>query len=318
MISWEAYAQLEKENSERVSVKLAYIDMVGDLAAGLLLSQIVYWHLPNSNGNSKLAVQHEGHYWVAKTRHDWWHETRLTARQVDRALQKIAKTGIIEMKVFKFNGAPTTHIRLDIEKFLEVWSESKSPNGNIRNHQMVSSISRTGDIHVTQTVISLTDTTTETTTNIENPLVVEADPKPSDELKARANQLLDYLNRATAREGASRFKSYAGLRARLEDGATDDDIRLVVDFKSMQWANDEKMRQFIRPKTLFGPQNFPGYLSEANAWNAKGRPSLTDNNGKRRDGSGRGADYYEQALAKRRGLQAHDPTIYDRGRLGAT
>ena len=50
---------------------------------------------------------------------------------------------------------------------------------------------------------------------------------------------------------------------------------LVVDYKHEHW-NGTKDYQYMRPKTLFIPGNFPGYLQVATRWEKKGRPSRKD------------------------------------------
>jgi len=104
---WEATTR------DVLDFKMAYVDMTGDIMAGLLLSQIVFWHLPNKNGDTKLRVQHDGLLWLAKSRSDWWDEIRLTPRQVDRALGILIEKGLVVTALYKFAGAPTTHIRLE-------------------------------------------------------------------------------------------------------------------------------------------------------------------------------------------------------------
>ena len=48
----------EKASRDTIDVKRAYIMMAGDIAAGVLLSQIIYWHLPDKGGNpTKLTVK---------------------------------------------------------------------------------------------------------------------------------------------------------------------------------------------------------------------------------------------------------------------
>ena len=89
--------------------------------------------------------------------------------------------------------------------------------------------------------------------------------------KDRVSILLDYLNERTNRSGPTAFKSGDGLRARLTDGATDDDVRLVIDCKIAEWQDSDKMRQFLKPATLFSVKHFPAYLTEAIDWDQRGR-----------------------------------------------
>jgi hypothetical protein len=161
-MNWEDFIRIEQQDRERVDFKLIYVDMTGDLVAGLMLSQIVYWNLPAKDGKSRLRVQHDGYLWLAKSREEWWDECRVSPRQVDRGLDILAELGIIERKLYKFNGSPTIHVRLIEDALLHVWRgtiSSERENGFYPNSKM--------DIDVS--VKSLTETTTETTTYISEP-----------------------------------------------------------------------------------------------------------------------------------------------------
>jgi len=108
----------EMTSRDTIDFKKIYVDLVGDLIAGLLLSQIVYWHLPNSQGESKLRVEKDGLFWLVKSREDWWKETRITTRQYDRAIKILDNLGIVTTKLYKFNGVPTIHLHLNWDVFL--------------------------------------------------------------------------------------------------------------------------------------------------------------------------------------------------------
>jgi len=161
--SWDDFSVWEKSAKDTIDVKRCYIDLAGDLIAGVLLSQLIYWFLL-SDGKSKLRIAKEGREWVAKKREDWWEECRITPRQYDRAIEVLKKKRLVVVKIFKFNGSPTIHISLEKDNILYgLNSLMKSPfltkgeNGN----------SPKGKIHFPQTVNSLiTEITTETTTNI--------------------------------------------------------------------------------------------------------------------------------------------------------
>ncbi len=149
----DAFCQQERASSDTIDVKKIYIDMAdGDLVAGVLLSQIVYWHLPDKKtGKSKLRVKKYGQLWIAKTRAEWYEECRISEKQVDRALDILRDGGLIETKIIKFNGAPTTHIRLYWENFIAIYTEA------------LNGYSPKGKFNIAQRVNSLTETTTETT-----------------------------------------------------------------------------------------------------------------------------------------------------------
>lgn len=118
MENWQEYLSWEQSSRDTIDVKRAYIDAAGDLPSGVLLSQLVYWYLP-AQGKSKLRVVREDKLWLVKRREDWWEECRLTVKQVDRSLKVLRDKGFIETKLFKYKGAATMHIALNIDALLE-------------------------------------------------------------------------------------------------------------------------------------------------------------------------------------------------------
>ncbi len=170
----EQFIAWELASHDALDVKRCYVDIAGDLVAGILLSQIIYWHLPNKKGKSKLRVQRKGNYWIAKKREAWWDECRITAKQFDRASALLKNKALIEMQVFKFNGAPMKHIRLNWDNLLNLLDitprvKSILPKGEDGNLPKAK-------IHLDETVKTLTEntrnkeyitktTTTDTATN---------------------------------------------------------------------------------------------------------------------------------------------------------
>ena len=108
----------EQASRDTIDVKRCYVDLAGELVAGILLSQIVYWHLPSKKGEDKLRVVKDGVTWLAKAREDWWEECRITPRQFDRACTLLEGLGLIVTDVKRFNGSPVKHIRICWEVFL--------------------------------------------------------------------------------------------------------------------------------------------------------------------------------------------------------
>lgn len=84
-------------------------------------------------------------------------------------------------------------------------------------------------------------------------------------------EIVDYLNKKTGnkyRSSGSKTKSL--IKARFNEGFSLDDFKAVIDVKSSQWLNDQKMNKFLRPETLFS-NKFEGYLNENNV-----KPNNTD------------------------------------------
>lgn len=108
---------------------VAFVDLAGDVTSGLLLAQIAYWHGLDRRGQSRLTVERGGHLWLAKAREDWWEECRLTPKQVRRCLSVLEEKGLVATALWKFGGAPTTHVRLIPEAMNEALCELAGDGG---------------------------------------------------------------------------------------------------------------------------------------------------------------------------------------------
>lgn len=80
--------------------------------------------------------------------------------------------------------------------------------------------------------------------------------------KEMFNAIVSYLNEKAGKN----YKPTTGyiqtlIRARVKEGFTLEDFKVVIDNKCADWLKDEKMCKYLRPKTLFGT-NFEGYLNE--------------------------------------------------------
>jgi hypothetical protein len=125
-VNWEQYTAWEKTTDDTHDHKNMYVDIAGgDILAGLLLGEIVYWYLPPSkkstvaeNNKQRARVNFDGHFWVARRRYEYWDRIRLSPREFDTALKKLINLGLVEKKIRKFAGEPTLHVRLIKEKFL--------------------------------------------------------------------------------------------------------------------------------------------------------------------------------------------------------
>ncbi|RCJ19279.1 hypothetical protein A6770_31985 [Nostoc minutum NIES-26] len=117
-LAWEAHSR------DTLKVKRCYVDVAGgDLIAGILLSQIIYWHLPDDSGQSRLKIERDGHKWLAKKRSDWWNECRITPKQFDSAIRLLESKHLIKTTIYKFDNSPTKHIRVDWESFLSALAQ---------------------------------------------------------------------------------------------------------------------------------------------------------------------------------------------------
>lgn len=110
-----------------------------------------------------------------------------------------------------------------------------------------------------------TQTNTETTTDHNatepQPLLEETqapaqpkEPDPTEEVVNHLNQ------RAYTHYKPTTASTRRLIKARLKEGFTVDEIKLVIDKKCAEWLNNPEMAKFLRPDTLFG-NKFEGYLN---------------------------------------------------------
>lgn len=85
--------------------------------------------------------------------------------------------------------------------------------------------------------------------------------RPDDTTSIR-KQIIAYLNSklgTSYKPNASKNKQV--INARLHEGYTLDDFKKVIDNKTSDWGNDQKMSKYLRPETLFGTK-MEGYVNE--------------------------------------------------------
>ncbi len=103
--------------------------------------------------------------------------------------------------------------------------------------------------------------------------VVALTPRVTEtvDFEAQAAEAIEFLNEKAGkrfpvhlRSGQLSKCSVMVLRL-LRDGHALDDIKSVVAMKCREWKRDPRMRPYLRPKTLFGPENFEQYVGELQA-----------------------------------------------------
>ncbi|HAY3738780.1 TPA: conserved phage C-terminal domain-containing protein [Escherichia coli] len=112
-----------------------------------------------------------------------------------------------------------------------------------------------------------------------------SDKKPSCPVASQPDQIdqadlvLEHFNRVTnsAYGKGGRTKTTLGyIRGRLAEDYSPEDLMLVVDYLYEKWAKDPKMSDYLRPKTLFAPENCVEYFDKAKKWESAGRPAWSN------------------------------------------
>src|SRR5699024_12416318 len=84
----------------------------------------------------------------------------------------------------------------------------------------------------------------------------------SNSKRVTYKEIIDYLNEKTGRNYKHKAKvNQRVIKARMNEGYTLEDFKTVIDKKSVEWKDDVKMKEYLRPETLFGPK-FDRYLNE--------------------------------------------------------
>lgn len=75
-------------------------------------------------------------------------------------------------------------------------------------------------------------------------------------------EIVEYLNEKTNSQYRPTAKKTQNLiKARWNDGFVVNDFKKVIDIKTAEWLNNNKMNKFLRPETLFGTK-FESYLNQ--------------------------------------------------------
>lgn len=75
-------------------------------------------------------------------------------------------------------------------------------------------------------------------------------------------EVVEYLNSfAGTNYRATSKKTRELIKARTNEGYTLEDFKVVIEKKTREWINNNKMKGYLRPETLFGSK-FEGYLNQ--------------------------------------------------------
>lgn len=89
-----------------------------------------------------------------------------------------------------------------------------------------------------------------------------SDANDTDESAEVTERVIGHLNETchTAFRPTGR-RTRQLVHARMAEGFAEDDLCRAIDNMAARWLDDERMRRFLRPETLFGATKFEGYLN---------------------------------------------------------
>lgn len=105
---WKQEAKLGRP----ILLRAVYVHLVGDLATGVMLSQLVYWSKPE---RSRTQILFDGLLWCVRSRTEWVEELGISLNQYKQAVQRLTRLGLIECQLHMFNGKTTPYIRLHMD-----------------------------------------------------------------------------------------------------------------------------------------------------------------------------------------------------------
>ena len=215
------------------------------LNEAIMLQQMHYWLLKSAN-------ELTGVKWFYKTLEERQTEYPFwSAMTIRRTLGSLEKQKII--KIGNFNKK-----KFDKTKWYTI-DYQRVNRRCVQNEQTMCSDRTDGCVQNEQTYTRDYQESTTENNNVpeEKPLKVV--------WTEETRHIIDYLNKRAGKKYSVKTKKTAQLIHKLLDnGFTVEDFERVIDIKCKQWLNNEKMNQYLRPRTLFS-EKFEDYLNEAPA-----------------------------------------------------
>ncbi|AXC73032.1 hypothetical protein DOE59_16555 [Salmonella enterica subsp. diarizonae serovar 48:i:z] len=265
--------------------------------AAVFLSQMVYWHNRMDGG------------WMYKTQADITSETALTRDEQETARKRLVALGVLEEAR---RGVPATmHYRINTERLEALLLETAKPekkgaqektrlresqnvetpqSGLVQPSKLDCGDAANKNVETPQTSMGepteqacgnatnfhtgdYTENTQEITQESKTPSCPVAEqPDPEVMITDQAIEVLTHLNQVSGSRYQKSRTSLENIRARLREGYSVSDLKLVIDLKHEHWHGNDEMYRYMRPETLFRPKKFEGYLQDATRWEKNGRP----------------------------------------------
>jgi uncharacterized phage protein (TIGR02220 family) len=195
----------------------------------------------------------------------WNKECELSYEDAELEIDKDPLEELIKRKVVISDGDFISISFLDEQRSeIDDSTESKSRNGVIGNlkrwHPKIYKEYSAKKISLDE-AIKLSKNVADQSLPDPNPIAKDRREEEIREEKKRVI-IVEYLNKKTNKSYRhNTHKTKSVILARINEGFTVEDFKRVIDNKSKDWKDDQKMSKFLRPETLFG-NKFEGYLNE--------------------------------------------------------
>ena len=198
------------------------------LLLGELASEYEYWEAQGQ-------ITEDGYFY--STVENVKENTTLSDSQQRKAITSLKKKGVLDVKL---KGIPAKrYFRINESALLELLNINSNNSQNVKSSSL-----KIEELEMQKQQ-----------TNKNNLIKKENENKNKD-----INIIIEYLNnKAGTRFKASSKATHQHINARLEEGFTIDDFKLVIDKKCAEWLGTD-FAQYLRPVTLFGTK-FEAYLN---------------------------------------------------------
>lgn len=254
------------------------------LNEAMLLQQIQYWLTETTSG-----VEYDGSRWIYNTVEEWKNQFPFFSEStIKRAFTNLKNQGVLRIEqINKSNHDRTNYYAINYghhlltEEVNMTQSNSDNPSNRAVQNDLIdrrklkpSNGSKCAVLNGSKwpdLTENTTEITSESTTETNSSCQVPAEP---DNLPEKL--ILDYFNKVTNSKYREGKTTTGHIKARLEEGFTSEDLMLITDYLTAKWQDDPKMRDYLRPKTLFIPENCIEYQDKAIKWRDAGRPECVN------------------------------------------
>lgn len=252
------------------------------LNEALLLQQVQYWLSETTSG-----VEHDGRRWIYNTIEEWRVQfPYFSESTIKRGFNNLKKLGVLNIEqINKHTHDRTNYYSINYEHALLV-DEVKMTSSNRSteatrtgqndpidkrkmNHSNSAKMTSSSGSNWPDLTESTTENTQESTTESSSFCPVHAEPD-------HGQIVLEHFNKVTNSSYRDGKSTMGHIRARLSESYSTADLILVADYTTAKWLNDSKMSDYLRPKTLFSPENCMEYFEKAQKWHEAGRPACVN------------------------------------------
>ena len=221
--------------------------------AATILNHIIWWCQKNASDGNNF---HDGRYWTynsAKSLSQIF--PYLTENQIRTATKKLADSGFVVTGDYSSNRYARPVYYSPTRKALEMCGASM-----FENDDHVFGKNQTRRVNSSSSIFS---TVKDTVADIDRNIVEL--PRQRDVgsgLSDKSFEVLSHLNSRCGRSYRRCDSSLKEIKARLREGYSVETLCSIIDFKASQWEHDRKMRDYLRPSTLFRATNCMNYEQE--------------------------------------------------------